>query len=454
MKGKYTGQTGRVVSVLDVEGTQTAAILTDGLNNEIQCNVSFLQMTSEVATGLGNLMGYELYDLVSLNQTESAVVINVMLETLRVINNNEQVKDISPQQILAKQNTFSSKSKTFDANQHSISVGDVVNVIAGPHKKLTGTIKHIMRGKLWLHSDSYLKHSGIFVVPSRSVTVAGGMAGNIGTPANMQMGMGVTMNRKPDGTPASYQSTPNGGGGTMRLGRDPLVSKTVTITKGAYKGLSGVILGATDTHYNVELLAKLKKVTVPKADVRPEQARELGGYGAGAGAAYGSDVVPSTPYLSAMTPAHLGSETPHFGGGETPGWGSMTPYGGEDNAFRINDADTNSRYDDDQMDLQSRNTTPRLSEAGGDSIYGAQTPAGKAPAGEVEEAVVFIKGMVIMIKKGENMGRLAVIVDGPENVSFSCVLTVLCPVSPLVCLYFSLYRRTIALCASVMVKVA
>ncbi|RYG59387.1 hypothetical protein EON64_20280, partial [archaeon] len=250
MKGKYTGQTGRVVSVIDVENTQTAAILTDGLNNEIQCNVSYLQMTSEVTTGLGNLMGYELYDLVSLSQSESAVVINVMLEKLRVINHLEQVKDISPQQILAKQNTFSMKSKAFDAHQHAITAGDVVNVIAGPHNKLTGTIKHIMRGKLWLHSDSYLKHSGIFVVPCRSVSVAGGMGGNISTPANMQMGMGIAMNRRPDNSPTSYQSTPNSGGGTVRLGRDPLVSKTVTITKGAYKGLSGVILVATDTHYN------------------------------------------------------------------------------------------------------------------------------------------------------------------------------------------------------------
>jgi hypothetical protein len=40
-------------------------------------NVSHLQMSNEVAAGHGNLGGYELYDCVSLNENEVAVVIQV-----------------------------------------------------------------------------------------------------------------------------------------------------------------------------------------------------------------------------------------------------------------------------------------------------------------------------------------------------------------------------------------
>ena len=42
--GRYMGQTGRVVSVKSADGTNVAAILTDGINTEIQCNVGHLQV--------------------------------------------------------------------------------------------------------------------------------------------------------------------------------------------------------------------------------------------------------------------------------------------------------------------------------------------------------------------------------------------------------------------------
>jgi transcription elongation factor SPT5 len=44
--GRYMGQTGRVVSVQSADGTNVAAILTDGINTEIQCNVGHLQVSA------------------------------------------------------------------------------------------------------------------------------------------------------------------------------------------------------------------------------------------------------------------------------------------------------------------------------------------------------------------------------------------------------------------------
>ena len=60
------------------------------------------------------------------------------------------------------------RSTGFDSQHSTIKVGDTVNVTSGPHVKLAGTIKHINKGMLWLHSNTYLKNSGVFVVRSKS----------------------------------------------------------------------------------------------------------------------------------------------------------------------------------------------------------------------------------------------------------------------------------------------
>ena len=41
-------------------------------------------MSNEVATGYGHLNGYELYDLVAVNQSETGVVVQVGGEKLKV----------------------------------------------------------------------------------------------------------------------------------------------------------------------------------------------------------------------------------------------------------------------------------------------------------------------------------------------------------------------------------
>jgi transcription elongation factor len=64
---------------------------------------------------------------------------------------------------------FSPKASSYDGQQNTVKVGDTVKVITGPHEKLSGTIKHMMKGMLWLHSNSYLKNSGIFVVKSKKL---------------------------------------------------------------------------------------------------------------------------------------------------------------------------------------------------------------------------------------------------------------------------------------------
>lgn len=61
------------------------------------------------------------------------------------------------------------------------------------------------------------------------------------------------------------QGQPRGGGGRDG-GRDASIGKTVKIKKGRYQGLMAQVIAATPTHYNVELLARFKKVTIARSE--------------------------------------------------------------------------------------------------------------------------------------------------------------------------------------------
>lgn len=326
MKGQYSGQTGRVVTVTksEVSTDPLAIILTDGLNTEISCNVSFLQITEEVATGGGHLMGYELYDLVSINETESGVVINVGVEKLKIINNSGFIKNLSPQEINSKQNNLSIKSKCFDIYQNIFKVGDTLHVVSGPNAKLTGTVKHIHKGTVWLHSNIYLKNSGIFVVKGRNCALPGGKNSTIGLPSTY--GGKIIAPNVPSTAINQKANVSTVGGAPTRSDRE-LIGSAVKITKGAYKGLSAQIISTTSTHFTVELLARLKKVTVARDDVIiiGDKTGRYGGNGVAKTTSYNpydsiTSAIPATPFLTSQTPAYFaGSETPAIGlGSETP----------------------------------------------------------------------------------------------------------------------------------------
>lgn len=158
--GSCSGQTGKVVCVMSVDGTHVATVLTDGVNTEISVNVSHLQVTNEVTTGLSNLMGYELYDLVLMNANETAVVVYVGAEMLTVINQAGLVKRVLPMDLKGKKNSMSQRTTAFDASHNNVNVGDSVKVTEGSQRNKSGTIQHIFKSVLWLHSTSHLKDSG------------------------------------------------------------------------------------------------------------------------------------------------------------------------------------------------------------------------------------------------------------------------------------------------------
>jgi transcription elongation factor len=295
-----------------------------------------------------------------LSENESAVIIAVGAEKLRVMNHAGIVKEVFPMEIQSQRNSQSLRSTAIDSGDNSMKVGDVVNVISGEYAKKSGTIKHIMKGSLWLHSNSHLKNSGIFVTRGRAVVVAGSKT-NTGASS---MSMSITIAGRRGAT--AVTSAINSGIGTKivpgakpnhKVGKDSSIGTTVRITKGQYKGHMAQIVDATGDHYSVELLTQMKKISIEKAKTVP--VGDKGGSRTRSNdEAIMANVVPSTPFLTAETPRHA-LDTPLYAGNETPGYGNQTPgrtpNSYYDDLWNENDADDRNNGNNDVLQPNSLN---------------------------------------------------------------------------------------------------
>eukprot|EP00546_Thalassionema_frauenfeldii_P004555 CAMPEP_0178917180 /NCGR_PEP_ID=MMETSP0786-20121207/13100_1 /TAXON_ID=186022 /ORGANISM="Thalassionema frauenfeldii, Strain CCMP 1798" /LENGTH=1094 /DNA_ID=CAMNT_0020590695 /DNA_START=80 /DNA_END=3364 /DNA_ORIENTATION=- len=339
MDGRYANETGNVVAVEKIEGETdcTAVLLTDVTNKEITVRTSQLRETSEVATALDKLAGYELYDLVVLSgggsSNEVGVIVRVGREDFTVINNHGIIREVRPEELRGKKNQASNRAIAVDVQGNQIRVGDQVSVTEGPHKGKQATIKRMSRTQLFLYSQTRTDNAGIFVVRSRSCMLSG---------SRTQRGSGQG---DPGASPVTPRGQPGGGAGGRKR-EDALIGKSVRIQAGQWKGYIGTVADATATHVQVELHSRLKKVMVVRERVVV------------AGDKYGStedpsrnnqqpsnEMTPSTPFIAGRaTPMHGGATPMH--GGATP----MHDNGGEDAVWRPGgalDQDNNTNDDDD-----------------------------------------------------------------------------------------------------------
>jgi len=136
-----------------------------------------LRESTEVASGQNRLAGFELYDLVMLNcggtANEIGIIVRIGFEDFSVIDNHGIVREVRPEELRGNVNTKSNKAFAGDVQTNQLKVGDLVNVLEGPHKGKMGTIKRISRTQLFLYSQTRSEHAGIFVVRARSCLQAG-----------------------------------------------------------------------------------------------------------------------------------------------------------------------------------------------------------------------------------------------------------------------------------------
>lgn len=116
-------------------------------------------------------------------------------------------------------------------------------------------ILHIYRSFLFLHNKIQAENSGVVVSRTTNVVTVSAKGGRATGPDLSKM------------NPALMRPGMNGGAmppPPKSFGRDRIIGKTVSVRKGPFKGLVGIVKDASDEQARVELHSKSKLVTIPK----------------------------------------------------------------------------------------------------------------------------------------------------------------------------------------------
>lgn len=315
---RYRDEVGMVVKIAEDRVT----LLTDQSNTEVTVFSKDLREADDIG-GQGSLGQYSLLDLVQLDPTTVGCIVKVDRESLVVLDQNGEARQIMPSQItnvLPKRKT----AVAADRNGSEIRLDDVVREYGGQQRQ--GKIIHIHRSFVYLHSNTTRENAGVFVTRSSNVMTIAAKGGRINAAASSGpdlTAMNPALKRNPNGT-ANMQPP-------KVFGRDRALGQTVNIRRGAYKGLLGIVKDTTDTHARVELHTKSKIITVPKADLtfkdkltgRIIDINQRGGGAMSGGRGGGAAGAGSrTPYGGGDWAS--GSRTPAISGGteRTPAWGA------------------------------------------------------------------------------------------------------------------------------------
>ncbi|KAF2085099.1 transcription initiation protein spt5, partial [Saccharata proteae CBS 121410] len=316
---KYNGEVGMVVKVRDDRVT-----LVNDMNNE---EITVFSRDLRVASDSGGLIGndkFHLHDLVQLDASTVACVIKVDRESLRVLDQNSSIRTLLPSSIPSRIERRGGTVAT-DRDGSEICCDDTVKEHGGEQRQ--GRVLHIHRNFLFIQNVQRNENGGIFVIRSNNVTTIAAKGGNIN-----KTGVDLTKMNPALQVPRNGQGAPSAMGPPRTMGRDRLLGKTVTIRKGGYKGLLGIVKDTTETEARVELHTKNKITTVPKEflsvkDPITGQSMPLGG-GRGRGMPVRSGGM--TPGGAPGGWQQSGSRTPMAAGAgnRTPAWGmqgSRTP---------------------------------------------------------------------------------------------------------------------------------
>ena len=302
---RFRDEVGMVVNITDDRVT----LLSDQTNTEITVFSKDLREASDIG-GQGSLGQYSLLDLVQLDPTTVGVIVKVDRESMVVLDQNGDTRQVMPSQIankLPKRRT----AVAADRNGSEIRLDDVVREYGGQQRQ--GKIIHIYRSYVFLHSNATTENAGVFVTRAGNVMTVAAKGGRVNANAGPDLSaMNPALKRNPNGTnnnmPPPKQS----------LGPDRALNQHVSIRRGVYKGMMGIVKDTTETHARVELHSKNKVVTVPKADLifrdkitgKPIDIYSRGGRPA--------------PSSSGRPGDYSGGRTPMgaSGGERTPAWGS------------------------------------------------------------------------------------------------------------------------------------
>lgn len=174
---------------------------------------------------------------------------------MRVLDQNGSIRQMLPSQVTNKIEQRKDAIAT-DRNGSEIRFGDIVREAGGESK--SGVIIHIHRAFVFVHNRTQPENAGVFVARCVNVTTVAAKGGrataaDAKTNSAMQMKNGY-VSSAPMAPPKSF-------------GRDRLIGKTVTIRKGPFKGVLGIVKNTTETTARVEMHSKAKTISVDKDEL-------------------------------------------------------------------------------------------------------------------------------------------------------------------------------------------
>ncbi|KAK5992972.1 Transcription elongation factor SPT5 [Cladobotryum mycophilum] len=356
---KFHDEVGTVVKISEDRVT----MLTDQTNNEVTVFSKDLREASDIG-GQGSLGQFELFDLVQLDPTTVGCVVKVDRESLAILDQYGDTRQVMPSQI---PNKLPKRKQAVAADREGseIRLDDVVKEYGGQLRQ--GKIIHIHRSYVFLHTNDSNENAGVFVTKAGMVNTIAAKGGRVNATATGPdlSAMNPALKIHKNGSENKPLQP------AKAFGRDKAINQTVIIKKGAYKGLLGIVKDTTDTHARVELHTKSKTITVARdclnfKDKISGASIEINGRGGRGGSnsmgrgsgggrdgdrvpgwqggsrtpmgSSGSDRVPAwgsrTPAAGGRTPAWKGQD---YSGSRTPAWadGSRTvnPYDGSRTAY-------------------------------------------------------------------------------------------------------------------------
>ncbi|KAI1500214.1 hypothetical protein F5X99DRAFT_387391, partial [Biscogniauxia marginata] len=385
---RYRDEVGMVVKISEDRVT----LLTDQTTTEITVFSKDLREASDIG-GQGSLGQYSLLDLVQLDPTTVGCIVKVDRESLVVLDQNGEPRQVMPSQI-ANKLPKRKLAVAADRNGSEIRPDDVVKEYGGMGRQ--GKIIHIHRTYVFCHTNETTENAGIFVSKVSSVSTISAKGGRVN--ATMSGPDLTAMN------PAK-KLNPAGNRGDMpppkaTFGRDKLLGQTVTIRKGGWKGLLGRVKDTTDTHARVELHTKSKIISVPKTDlmvrdgysgreIKNYDSRRPGGFNGTPGRPPQDRVSSDWPGGSRTPMAAASSRTPAWktpsaaAGGRTPAW-SKGGDGGRTPAWAEGSRTVNP-YDGSRTAYGSGSRTPAWSSGAktpAPDHFGSKTPAYSGSGGD------------------------------------------------------------------------
>ncbi|KAK4236659.1 hypothetical protein C8A03DRAFT_35421 [Achaetomium macrosporum] len=347
---RFRDEVGMVVSIVDDRVT----IVTDQTSQEVTVFSKDLREASDIG-GQGSLGQYSLLDLVQLDPTTVGCIVKVDRESMVVLDQNGETRQVMPSQITNKLPKRRA-AVAADRNGSEIRLDDVVREYGGQQRQ--GKIIHIHRSFVFLHSNTTVENAGVFVTRASNVNTIAAKGGRIN---NANSGPDLsTMNPALKRNPAANNVMKP----PKTFGPDRAINQTVSIRRGGYKGLIGIVKDTTETHARVELHSKRGLVTIPKTDLifrdkvtgKPIDIYSRSGRGGFSGSGRGGfngsvgwsggSRTPMGAGSGERTPAWGASKTtartPAWGRGETsgsrtPAWGdgsrTVNPYDGNRTAY-------------------------------------------------------------------------------------------------------------------------